>query len=218
MTTLTDLELTNSTYSWQAHFGREILLIWPAQLLWPKPTRTMINIIYPMVLETIVILSIFFWIVINVNVLESSLKSSQICTLVELDKCIKINVHVDPNALFSKLFVLLERCEDATPFFMFELTPFSTSVFKNFQVRKTDKALLKHHLNTDVPESQPPTDTMFVRWWCFPPLSEEIQWCGYTVPELCVGQVWAIKHPFLLLQCRPVHKRPWTLAKSSSVF
>lgn len=118
-----------------------------------------------MVLETIVILSgrlvTIQKKIDNVNVLESSLKrSSQICTLVELDKSV---------------FKFVCFVGKMRRFFMFELTPFSTSVFKNFQVRKTDKALLKHHLTTNVLESQPPTDTMFVRWRCSPPLSEDIQ-------------------------------------------
>lgn len=73
------------------------------------------------------------------------------------------NVHVDINSLFSRLVVLLERCEDVTLFFKFKLTSFPTSIFKNFQMRNTNKAVLKHHLTTDIPESQPPTaDTMFV--------------------------------------------------------
>lgn len=40
-------------------------------------------------------------------------------TLVELERLVKIdgrNVYVDPNALFSNLIVLLESCENVTPF------------------------------------------------------------------------------------------------------
>lgn len=37
-----------------------------------------------------------------------------------------------------------------------------TSLCKNFQIWKTTEAALKHHLPTDLPKSQPRTDTMFV--------------------------------------------------------
>lgn len=93
-----------------------------------------------MVLESIVILPkrlVTIQKLDNVNVLQSSRKRSfQVYTLVELEKCVNIdgrNVHVDPNALFLRLVVLLERSEDVTPFFKFKLTPCPTSIFKNFQ-------------------------------------------------------------------------------------
>ena len=101
----------------------------------------------------------------NVNVLECSLKRSiKVCTLVEFEKGVKIdgeNIHVDPNALFSRLVILFERQEDVTPFFKFELT-FPTSLFKSFQMRKTNKAVLKHYLTSDIQESQSAPNTMFV--------------------------------------------------------
>lgn len=58
---------------------------------------------------------------------------------------------------FSRLIVL-ERHEDMTVFFKFELIPFPTSMFKTFQMRKRHKAVRKHHLITDVPVSQRKTD------------------------------------------------------------
>lgn len=73
----------------------------------------------------------------NVNVLESSLKiSSEVRTLVDLEKCVKINdqnVHDDRNASFSRLVALLEKYKDVIPFFKFKLSLFSISFFKNFQ-------------------------------------------------------------------------------------
>lgn len=64
----------------------------------------------------------------NVNDLESSLRTgSEVRTLVELEKWVKIdsqNIHVDPKALFSRLVVLLERCEEMTSFFKFQLQEF----------------------------------------------------------------------------------------------
>lgn len=46
-----------------------------------------------------------------------------------------------------------------TPFFKFELTPFPTSIFR---YETHTKPCLKKHLTTDVPKSQPQTDTVFV--------------------------------------------------------
>ena len=89
----------------------------------------------------------------NVNVWECWLKRiMQVRTIVELERGVKIDgekVYVDPNALFSRLIILLERQEELTPFFKFELTPFPTSLFKCFQMRKTNKAVLKHYLTSD---------------------------------------------------------------------
>lgn len=64
----------------------------------------------------------------NGKLLESSLKiSSQVRTLVELDKCAMIdgeNVYLDPYTLVPRLFFLLEGCEDVIPFFKFKLATF----------------------------------------------------------------------------------------------
>lgn len=49
------------------------------------------------------------------------------------EKYVKIhglNVHVQIKALFSMLVVLLEKCEDVTPFFKREHTPCPMSRFK----------------------------------------------------------------------------------------
>ena len=98
--------------------------------------------------------------------MERSLKRSmQVGTLVDLEKGVKINgenVHVDPNALFLRLVILLERQEDVTPFFKFELTPFPTALFKSFLMMKTNKAALKHYLTSDIQESLPAPNRLFV--------------------------------------------------------
>lgn len=60
------------------------------------------------------------------------------------------------------LVILFERQEDVTSFFKFELTPFPNSLFKSFQMRKTNKAVLKHYLTCNIRESQPAPNTMFV--------------------------------------------------------
>lgn len=59
------------------------------------------------------------------------------------------NVHVERNAQFSRLAVLLESC------------PVSNFFFQTFQKRKTNKAVMNYHLTTDVPKTQPTTDTFF---------------------------------------------------------
>jgi len=46
----------------------------------------------------------------------------------------KETVYIDPIILFSRLVVLLERCEDIEEFFAYELAPIPTSLFK----RKND--------------------------------------------------------------------------------
>ena len=101
----------------------------------------------------------------NVNVLECSLKRSmQVRALVELEKGVKVDgnyVHVDRNALFSRLVILLER-QDVISFFKSELTPFPNFLFKSFQMRKTNKAVLKHYLTSDIEKSQPAPSMMFV--------------------------------------------------------
>lgn len=82
-------------------------------------------------------------------------------TLVELDKCAMIdgeNVYLDSYTLVSRLFVLLEGCEDVILFFTFKLTTFQTSNFKNFQMRKPCR---KKNLIPDVPEYQLVTDSVF---------------------------------------------------------
>lgn len=92
------------------------------------------------------------------NVLTEK-NNSAVRTLVKLEKCVKTNgqnVYVVTNALFSRMVVLMERLTDVTSFFKLELAPFPTSTLKNFQVRKTNKAVMKHHLNTDVSEPHPP--------------------------------------------------------------
>ena len=89
----------------------------------------------------------------------------QVRTHVELAKDVKSegeNVHVNPNALFLRLVTLLERQEDVTWFFKSELTPFPNSLFKSFQMSKTNKAVLKHYLTSYIQESQPAPHMMFV--------------------------------------------------------
>ena len=80
-------------------------------------------------------------------------RSDKVITLANLQKCVKIDkksVHVDPNTLFTRLVLLLERYEDVISYFKYELTAFPTSLFKNSQMRKTNKAALDNHLISDV--------------------------------------------------------------------
>ena len=72
-------------------------------------------------------------------------RSMKVKTLTMLKPGVKINtetVHVDPNILFQRLIILIERSEDMTSYFEYELTPEPTSLFKDGFMRKPNKALL----------------------------------------------------------------------------
>ena len=101
----------------------------------------------------------------NVNVLDVSVKrSDKVITLANMQKCVKIDkksVHVDPNTLFTRLVLLLERYEDVISYFKYELT-FPTSLFKDSQMRKTNKAALANHLISDVQMSHCPQNVKYV--------------------------------------------------------
>ena len=51
-------------------------------------------------------------------------------------------VHINPALLFSRLIAIVQREEDMSPFFDYELTTIPTSLFKDNGLRKTDKAQL----------------------------------------------------------------------------
>ena len=86
-------------------------------------------------------------------------------TLINLTKGIKIDqetVHVEPLILFSRLLALLERCEDTTPYFQYELTPFPASLFKHSIMRKPNKSVLGTSLTSGVTTVITEIDTSYV--------------------------------------------------------
>ena len=86
----------------------------------------------------------------DVIVNKASIKrSKQVKTLASLLPAVKINgeqVCVDPNILFQRLIMLIDRSEDMTSCFEYELTPEPTSLFKDGLMRKPNKALLGRSL------------------------------------------------------------------------
>ena len=82
----------------------------------------------------------------DVVVSKASIKrSKQVKTLATLLPAVKINgdpVYVDPNILFQRLIMLIDRSEEMTTCFEYELTPEQTSLFKDGLMRKPNKALL----------------------------------------------------------------------------
>ncbi len=80
-------------------------------------------------------------------------RTEKVRTLIHLTKGIKIDQEtllVEPLILFSRLLVLLERCEDTTPYFQYELTPFPSSLFKHSLMRKPNKSVLGTSLTSGV--------------------------------------------------------------------
>ena len=71
-------------------------------------------------------------------------------------------VHVEPFILFSRLLVLLERCEDTPPYFQYELTPFPASLFKHSVMRKPNKSVLGTSLTSGVTMVITEIDTSYV--------------------------------------------------------
>ena len=71
-------------------------------------------------------------------------------------------VHVEPLILFSRLLVLLERCEDTTPYFQYELTPFPAYLFKHSVMRKPNKSVLGTSLTSGVTTVITEIDTSYV--------------------------------------------------------
>ena len=97
---------------------------------------------------------------------EASMKRTEkVPTLIHLTKGIKIDqetVHVEPLILFSRLLVLLERCEDTTPYFQYELTPFPSSLLKRSFMLKPNKSVLGTSLTSGVTTVTTEIDTSYV--------------------------------------------------------
>ena len=66
----------------------------------------------------------------------------------------KDKVHINPILLFSCLIAIIQREEDITPYFAYELTAFPTSLFKHYAMRKTAKAQLAKVLMSNVQPSE----------------------------------------------------------------
>jgi len=76
-------------------------------------------------------------------------RSKQVKTLATLLPAVKVNgetIHADPNLLFQRLIMLVDRADDMTNCFEYELTPEPTSLFKDGLMRKPNKAQLGREL------------------------------------------------------------------------
>lgn len=80
-------------------------------------------------------------------------------TGVQFDKDIR---HVDPNLLFSRLVVLVERDDDMKECFKYELTPVPTSLFEHGIMRKPNKSALGRAIKQDVSAVTPPVPSFYV--------------------------------------------------------
>ena len=89
----------------------------------------------------------------NVMLSQASIKrSKQATTFAGLKPSIKLgnkNVVIDPMVLFSRLIVLMQRSNDITNYFAYELAPVPTSLFKDNMMRKPTKSALAKGLDAE---------------------------------------------------------------------
>ena len=81
-------------------------------------------------------------------------KKDQLKNLATLVNGVKLDdevVHINPNVLFSRLIVQVERSESMKSYFEYELTQIPTALFKDSKMRKSDKSSLAAILKKDVP-------------------------------------------------------------------
>ena len=87
---------------------------------------------------------------------EATIKrSKQVKNLGKLCPCVKDNdqtIYVNPTLLFQRLFVLIERVEDMTCYFQYELSSEPTSLFKDGFMQKGNKSSLGRVLTKKILE------------------------------------------------------------------
>ena len=91
-------------------------------------------------------------------VAEASIKrSDHIKSLADLKPGIKVDkrkLNIDPTILFTRLIAIVQREEDMSLYFGYELTAFPTSLFKDNFMRKAVKAQLTKSLTSSVDSSE----------------------------------------------------------------
>ena len=79
---------------------------------------------------------------------DATIKTSKkIKILLSMTKGIEVGnqiIHVDPLILFMRLIVLVEQSENTVNYFVYELTPYPTSLFQENFMRHPDKSDLMH--------------------------------------------------------------------------
>jgi hypothetical protein len=87
----------------------------------------------------------------GISVTKASIKRSEhVKSLATTKNTVRINnqqtVNIDLARLFTRLIVLVERCEVIKSYFQYELTPVPTSLFADNMMRKPNKASLVQSL------------------------------------------------------------------------
>ncbi|XP_065672431.1 uncharacterized protein LOC136090184 [Hydra vulgaris] len=134
----------------------------------------------------------------NIAANQVSIKrSKQVKTFAKLMPSVKVNsdaVHVDPNVLFKRLIMLIERVEDLTDCFKYELAPEPTPFFKDGLMRKANKAELGRELIKDSTILTENNDTNYILdggallhrvFWSLPATYSDIieQYCTYITKK-----------------------------------
>ena len=102
----------------------------------------------------------------GLNVAEAPIKRREhITPLADLKPGIQVDqkrLNINPIMLFSRLIAIVQREEDMSPYFDYELTAFPTSLFKDFFMRKSVKARLAKSLIDSVDSSEHRRQVMHV--------------------------------------------------------
>ena len=114
----------------------------------------------------------------NVCIEDATIKrSDQVKTLISLQPGIKMDdktVNIDPLILFARLTALLQRDDEITDKFRYELTPEPTSLFKDGMMRKANKSVLRNFfLDKNEPVDDVQADTCIIDGGA---LLHKIQW------------------------------------------
>ena len=122
-------------------------------------------------------------------------RSKQLKNLAQLSTGVKVNseiLHINETVLFQRLIVLIERSEDMSTYFEYELTPTPTSLFKDDYMRKSNKSILGKALtqnSTKFSESFPASKYVIDGgallhrvYWNVPATYQDIvqQYCSYV--------------------------------------
>jgi hypothetical protein len=93
----------------------------------------------------------------NMSTVEASIKrNDQVRSLDHLHPGIKVDkqkINIHPNHLFYRLIAIAQRDENMAPYFDYELTAMSTSLFKDNFMRKSVKSQLAQALEKEVQSS-----------------------------------------------------------------
>ncbi len=102
----------------------------------------------------------------HVSIAQASLKrKDQVKSLNHLQPGIQIDKEkclINPTTLFSRLIAIIQREEDLSPYFCYELTAFPTSLFKDGIMRKTQKSQLAKIITSDVQPAECNARTKYV--------------------------------------------------------